>query len=729
MIGRPGHFCTDAGTGTGDSQAGATIYTPRLIAWEVTRRCMLNCRHCRASASQAGCDNELSTDECRKLLDNIASFAKPIIILTGGEPMLREDIYEIATYAKTLQLPVVMAPCGLLLNDDTVGKIIAAGIHRISVSLDGATAATHDSFRGQAGAFDACLAGIAAARRNGLGFQINTTVSRHNIQELPAILDLSIKLGAKVFNPFLLVPVGRGRQMIDQELSADQYEQTLHWLAGQQDRSDIQIRVTCAPHYQRILRQHHQADSKVAAGQSGRPVQAGCMGGKGFAFVSHVGVVQICGFLDTPCGDVRQANYDLRKIWETSEVFRQVRDVDSYQGRCGRCEFRNACGGCRARAYAMTGNYLAEEPFCTYQPKRLPISQACKTSNESSQPDDLDDADKKLLAAIQIGFPIVPSPFDALDAQLFPNISPPGESLRRTLRLCHAGIIRRIGAIFDPAHLGYVSTLVAGKVPPDRLDIVANCVSASSSVTHNYGRSHAYNLWFTLTCQSQAHLDATLDDLRRQTGIDFVSLPAVKMYKASAIFQFDSADNGENKNGQPAIPPARPADLPIGEKSGQAGNLTTSQIDLIRVLQGNIAPSSDMFDRIAAQASMGRQAVLEQIASWVSAGIVRRFAAVLAHRQAGFVANGMAVFCIDENRIDEIGAKLSQYANISHCYHRHAGGSSDWAYNLFAMVHGRGFEEVASFVQQLAAECNLGRHEILFSTHQYKKISMQYFVP
>ena len=368
MTSRPGHIHAD-------TKAGDKIFTPRLIAWEVTRRCILNCRHCRASAGQNTGGDEFSTDECRKLLDNIASFAKPIIILTGGEPMLRADIYEIAAYARGLGLPVVMAPCGLLLDDETVGKIIAAGIHRISVSLDGATAATHDDFRGQAGAFDTCLAGIAAARRAGLDFQINTTVSRHNIQELAAIRDLAIRLGASVFNPFLLVPTGRGRGLIDQELSAEQYEQALQWLAGQQVRSDIQIRVTCAPHYQRILRQcGGNIAAKNASGQPARPVQTGCMGGKGFAFVSHVGVVQICGFLDTPCGDLRQAGYDLRKIWETSEVFRRVRDVDSYHGKCGRCEFRTVCGGCRARAYAMTGDYLAAEPFCTYQPGRSLVS-------------------------------------------------------------------------------------------------------------------------------------------------------------------------------------------------------------------------------------------------------------------------------------------------------------------------------------------------------------------
>ena len=171
-------------------------HLPRLIAWEVTRSCLLNCKHCRAAAGQGAYSGELTLPECRALLDHIASFSRPTIILTGGEPMLRADIYDIAAYAHGLGLPVVMAPCGPLLNDETVAKILKSGIRRISLSLDGATAASHDEFRGIPGAFESVLRGIEAARRGGLEFQINTTVSRHNLAELPAILDLAIRLRA-----------------------------------------------------------------------------------------------------------------------------------------------------------------------------------------------------------------------------------------------------------------------------------------------------------------------------------------------------------------------------------------------------------------------------------------------------------------------------------------------------------------------------------------------------
>lgn len=687
------------------------IYRPHLIAWEVTRRCLLNCRHCRAAAQNTICPDEFSTDECKRLLDNIASFARPIIILTGGEPMLREDIYEIAAYsARTLQLPTVMAPCGLLLNDESARKIVDAGIRRISISLDGATAGTHDSFRGMAGSFEACLAGIAAVRRAGLEFQINTTISRHNVEQLEAILELSIRLGASVFNPFLLVPTGRGKQLVEQELSAEQYEQSLQWLVGHQGRSDIQIRVTCAPHYQRILRQC----GGVGAAQASK----GCMGGKSFAFISHVGMVQICGFMETPCGDIRKANCDFRSVWDNSEVFRQVRDVGSYHGRCGYCEFRKVCGGCRARALAISGDYLAEEPFCLYQPRRRSAVSPAEMPAPARR---LDEMDKRLLEMLQEDFPITPSPFSALDSKLDLQA---GQALLRTRRLVSDGIIRRIGAIFDSKRLGFVSTLAAGKVPSDRIDAVAAELNGLPSVTHNYQRDHAYNLWFTITCASQAELERTLAKLRQKTGIDFVSLPALAMYKARVTFAFND-EPGKKAAKRKLTSNASILADPSHSEEERPIVLDRSQVKLAAVLQGNMEPTDDMFDLIARQAGMDVQAVLAQLKNWLAVGVVRRYGAVLAHRKAGFAANGMAVFSIDQPRIDSVGSVLADYAKISHCYRRPT--LSDWPYNLFAMVHGKTREEVLAFVERIARDHDLGSYQVLFSTREYKKASMRYF--
>jgi len=357
----------------------AEVFLPHLIAWEVTRSCPLACKHCRAAARNRPYEGELSTAEGRRLLEHIADFARPTIILTGGEPMLRPDLYDLAAHARGLGLPVVLAPCGQMVDDAAVARMKDAGIHAISLSIDGADAASHDAFRGVPGAFDMVLRAAEAARRGDLAFQINTTVTQANRDALPAIRDLAVRLGAAVFNPFLLVPTGRGADLAGQELSAADYERTLAWLADQDRTGPIRIRVTCAPHYARVQAQRAaRADvwpgRLVRPGETGpaeevAPFSRGCMGGKTFAFISHTGIVQICGFLDEPAGDLRQADLDFARIWRDSPLLKAVRDVDAYHGRCGVCEYRFICGGCRARAFAFTGDVLAEEPFCVYRPR------------------------------------------------------------------------------------------------------------------------------------------------------------------------------------------------------------------------------------------------------------------------------------------------------------------------------------------------------------------------
>ena len=338
---------------------------PRLIAWELTRRCPLRCRHCRAAAQDRPYPDELTTADCRAVLDNIAAFARPTIILTGGEPLLRDDVYDLARRGHDLGLRLVIAVCGALLDDSAARRLKDAGVACLSISLDGATPASHDAFRGVPGAFAAARAALETARRHGLNVQINTTISRHNLDELPDLLRLAESLGADAWNPFLLVPTGRARQLADHQLSPDQYEQVLHWLKDRQAQTALTIRVTCAPHYQRVLRQpDHLPTPPTALPADGQ----GCLGGKSFAFISHTGRVQICGFLDLPAGHLRPAAWNFQKIWTQSPLLRQIRDVDRYRGKCGRCAYRRLCGGCRARAYALTGDPLAPEPFCIYQP-------------------------------------------------------------------------------------------------------------------------------------------------------------------------------------------------------------------------------------------------------------------------------------------------------------------------------------------------------------------------
>lgn len=345
-------------------------YLPRLIAWEVTRRCNLSCKHCRAAACNKQYDNEFSTEDAFRFLENVATLAKPIIILTGGEPMFREDIYDIAAYGTKLGLKMVMAPCGYFITPETIAKMKASGIERISLSIDGINADMHDGFRQVPGAFDMVIQAAKIARECGLEFQVNTTITKHNYQHIESIYKLAVDLGAVSYHPFLLVPTGRGKELADYEISPQEYEDVLSWFYEAQKDAPIHMKPTCAPHYYRIFRQKERA-----AGRSVTPethgmtaMTKGCMGGQSFAFVSHTGVVQICGFLDVPAGNLRENNLDFATIWKTSKLFQEMRDLNNYHGRCGRCEYRTVCGGCRARAYNTTGHYLDEEPYCVHQP-------------------------------------------------------------------------------------------------------------------------------------------------------------------------------------------------------------------------------------------------------------------------------------------------------------------------------------------------------------------------
>ncbi len=365
--------------------------TLRMVAWEVTRSCNLNCVHCRAAAACGPYAGELDTAACFRLLDEIAAFSKPVIILTGGEPLLRSDIWEIAAYGDRLGLRMVMATNGTLVTEEIAGKMAAAGIRRVSVSLDGLDAMSHDGFRRVPGAFAGALAGIGAMKKAGMEFQINTTITRDNLAQIREIHALALNLGAAAHHIFLLVPTGRARELAAQEISSEQYEETLSWFYEQSRACPIQLKATCAPHYYRIFHQRRAADRReqrdrqptaadretgfpeglpaqdATAGHPFNTMTRGCLGGMSFCFISHRGQVQPCGYLELDCG--RIGNQDFREIWEVSPIFRDLRNLNLYKGKCGRCEFIRVCGGCRARAYERSGDYLAEEPYCLYEPK------------------------------------------------------------------------------------------------------------------------------------------------------------------------------------------------------------------------------------------------------------------------------------------------------------------------------------------------------------------------
>ena len=340
----------------------------RLVAWETTRNCNLACIHCRASAAQGPFSGELDTEASFRLMDQIAQVGKPIIILTGGEPLLRTDIFDIATYGTKKGLRMVMAPNGTLITETIAKQMADSGIQRISISLDGATRESHDRFRGVDGAFEGALQGIRLAKDAGVELQINTTITKTNLQEIPEIQKLAIKLGAAAHHIFLLVPTGRGKYIVDQEITATEYEHTLNWFYDQKEKTPLQLKATCAPHYYRILRQRaKQKGQSVTVKTHGMDAMTrGCLGGTGFCFISHRGIVQPCGFLDVNCGDITQTSF--ADIWNHSDIFLSLRNFDRLKGKCGACEFKKVCGGCRARAYEATGDFLAEEPLCIYQP-------------------------------------------------------------------------------------------------------------------------------------------------------------------------------------------------------------------------------------------------------------------------------------------------------------------------------------------------------------------------
>jgi AdoMet-dependent heme synthase len=341
----------------------------RMIAWEVTRSCNLNCVHCRAAASCGPYPGELSTGKCFQLIDEIAAVSLPVIILTGGEPLLRPDIFKIASYGTNKGLRMVIATNGTLVNSDTVKKMIQSGIKRVSISIDGKDAASHDAFRQEKGAFDKAMTGIDAMKEADMEFQINTTITTANLKQIQDILELAKKLGAAAHHIFLLVPTGRGRDLAEQAITAAEYEKTLMWFHQESLSCEIQLKATCAPHYFRIMHQQKTKgeERKKPAGHF-HEMTRGCLGGITFCFISHVGLVQPCGYLELDCGNVKKKNF--AAIWENSEVFRNLRDYSKYGGKCGGCEFIKVCGGCRARAYEATGDYLAEEPLCLYQPLR-----------------------------------------------------------------------------------------------------------------------------------------------------------------------------------------------------------------------------------------------------------------------------------------------------------------------------------------------------------------------
>jgi radical SAM protein with 4Fe4S-binding SPASM domain len=330
------------------------------VAWETTRACNLVCRHCRAEAVTEPLPSELDFEEGSLLLRRLAEFSPPpFVILSGGEPLFREDIFELASLGTSLGLRMLLSTNGTLLDEAVCGKIKKSGIKRLSLSLDGPDAPSHDAFRGVPGSYASLLGSAALLKGAGIPFQINSTITPGNIHQTEQIMEIASSIGAVACHVFLLVPVGRAKTMDEAQLSPADYEDALRRLKLKEPSLQMEFKATCAPQYQRIGRE---------LGLGGPPHGKGCLGGQGFMFVGHDGLVAACGYLPIAAGSVREDHPV--DIYNNSPFFHSLRDKNNYHGKCGACEFWQVCGGCRARAHAL-GDYLGPEPLCPHEPRAL----------------------------------------------------------------------------------------------------------------------------------------------------------------------------------------------------------------------------------------------------------------------------------------------------------------------------------------------------------------------
>lgn len=350
---------------------------PFIVIWEVTRSCALACRHCRAEAQPRRDPRELSTEEGKALIDQVARATPGYFILTGGDPMMRADIVELVAYARAQGLEVALSPSATpkFLRAD-LAALHAAGLHRLSLSLDGASQETHDAFRGVQGTWEWTQTAMEACRRHGLDFQINTTLTRQNLAEFDRFVALMDEIRPAMWNLFLLVPTGRGKNA--DLLDGPELEGLFHRLYTLSKTVPYKIKTTEGQHYRRVAWQRWREE-----GAKGSPPMLGNTNdGKGFIFVSHVGDICPSGFLPMTAGNVREA--ELLEVYRHSPLLKSLRDPAQLQGKCGRCEWNRICGGSRARSYAMTGDYLASEPLCVYAPHSSPLDPPTEVAHPAA---------------------------------------------------------------------------------------------------------------------------------------------------------------------------------------------------------------------------------------------------------------------------------------------------------------------------------------------------------
>ena len=343
--------------------------TPFMVFWETTQACDLVCKHCRADARPARDADELTYAEGVRLLDDVRAMGCPLVVLTGGDPAKRPDLVDLVRYGSAIGLRMALTPSATpLVTPALLAALADAGLARLAVSLDGASAATHDGFRGVAGSFARTLEILRDARAVGLTTQVNTSVTDDNVHELERVAEVIGELGINLWGVFFLVPTGRGEAL--DVLAPDAAEAVLERLVAIARTAPFDVKTTAAPHFRRVLLQHQVRRREIVGIDDGiGRAPRGVNDGQGIVFVSHRGDIHPSGFLPFPCGSVRTDA--LADVYRRHPVFTALRDPDALGGKCGVCEFRRVCVGSRARAYAMTGDLFAEEPACAYEPRRI----------------------------------------------------------------------------------------------------------------------------------------------------------------------------------------------------------------------------------------------------------------------------------------------------------------------------------------------------------------------
>ena len=360
---------------------------PFVVIWEMTRSCALKCVHCRAEAVEQRNPDELNEKEAFTLLYEVRHFGKPLVVLTGGDPMRRPDVFNVVEYGTGLGLRMAVTPSATSeMTCEKVRKLKEAGLARLAVSLDGSTPEIHDAFRRVEGSYQWTLDIIRWANEAELPVQINTTITRHNIKDIDALCSLMESLKIVLWSVFFLVPVGRGK--LEDEIRGSEYEFVFNKMVDLSLRCSFDIKSTAAPHYRRVVIQRKRKSGEFDEGISGGGFfaegvgsrggdgvgrSAGVNDGNGFLFISHTGEIYPSGFLPISTGNVRTDS--LVDVYRNSFLFKRLRDTSRLKGKCGACEYKTVCGGSRARAWGVFRDYMQSDPFCVYVPKGYKITE------------------------------------------------------------------------------------------------------------------------------------------------------------------------------------------------------------------------------------------------------------------------------------------------------------------------------------------------------------------